>query len=624
MIILVCLLLGISIVYSIQANPLVTGLKEKSGDNNNSKIRYYEFNITTSPSWNPDCSNYTSTTTLLINGQMPGPTIYASKNDRVQILVRNMLSPSSSRPNPNVLLYGGGNTNMLSIHWHGIRQFGTNEMDGVPFLTQDPISYGNDYLYDFITDVPGTFFYHAHVGLQESSIFGPIVIYETDDANPEKRKRKEKKNKKKQQLLSLTIGNQTVTYHEDRTFILSEWHHQDRNAFEAYFLGPNFTAIPDAESVMVNGRTVNNEQLIVSNKKHRCQGYMVFPVQSKKTYRFRVISSSTFRTYGFAITDHILTIIEADGSLIDPYVTDYLEVAPGQRYSVLVTMDQMEKQKKRRDYPIGTIRMWGGGIDPTSNGWALLRYQDNDDKDKKMKSFNPVLEIKRTNSLFPNTNQPYWLWNQLKPAGRIPDAVATLPSPNRTLIINITNGPTSNFQTNSRFFINGVTYTEPEETILTQIMQGTRRVSPLTIDQLDIYNGYDPYLGTYPLAHMEVVDFVLQNNRIAGTPCRPHPWHIHGYSHYFIAYGPGTYNKTLHKTIRNVPMPILKDTSLMYPDLGSVDENPPLPGDPFLGCGWIKIRLVADNPGIWASHCHNIIHMFMGMFFILEASTELI
>lgn len=52
----------------------------------------------------------------------------------------------------------------LSIHWHGVEQMGTPYMDGVPMITQCPITYGSTYEYAFIASSPGTFFYHSDSG----------------------------------------------------------------------------------------------------------------------------------------------------------------------------------------------------------------------------------------------------------------------------------------------------------------------------------------------------------------------------------------------------------------------------------------------------------------------------
>lgn len=92
--------------------------------------RRFEFNITMAMI-NPDCFNQ-SYTSPVVNGQFPGPTIRVVQGDDVEVLVRNQMSDRST-----------------TVHFHGIRQYGTVESDGVPFLTQAPIAPGDSFLHRF-------------------------------------------------------------------------------------------------------------------------------------------------------------------------------------------------------------------------------------------------------------------------------------------------------------------------------------------------------------------------------------------------------------------------------------------------------------------------------------------
>ncbi|HEV8392089.1 MAG TPA: multicopper oxidase family protein [Dongiaceae bacterium] len=47
-----------------------------------------------------------------------------------------------------------------AIHWHGIRL--PNAMDGVPYMTQDPVEPGQSFTYEFSPPDAGTFFFHPH------------------------------------------------------------------------------------------------------------------------------------------------------------------------------------------------------------------------------------------------------------------------------------------------------------------------------------------------------------------------------------------------------------------------------------------------------------------------------
>src|SRR5215813_974804 len=62
-----------------------------------------------------------------------------------------------------------------SIHWHGLVL--PNLMDGVPFVTQDPIPPGGSRRYDFPLNQSGSYWMHSHYGLQEQQLLsGPMVI----------------------------------------------------------------------------------------------------------------------------------------------------------------------------------------------------------------------------------------------------------------------------------------------------------------------------------------------------------------------------------------------------------------------------------------------------------------
>lgn len=67
-----------------------------------------------------------------INGEWPCPQIDVDLGDRLVIDVYNDLGNQST-----------------GVHWHGIHQKGTNDMDGSSGATQCPIAPGQTFTYDF-------------------------------------------------------------------------------------------------------------------------------------------------------------------------------------------------------------------------------------------------------------------------------------------------------------------------------------------------------------------------------------------------------------------------------------------------------------------------------------------
>ena len=92
------------------------------------------------------------------NGSCPGPTIQVNEGDRVRIVFENRLPESST------------------IHWHGLEV--PVEMDGLPYISQKPVSPGGKFVYEFALHQAGTFFYHSHGAMQEMmGMIGLFIIH---------------------------------------------------------------------------------------------------------------------------------------------------------------------------------------------------------------------------------------------------------------------------------------------------------------------------------------------------------------------------------------------------------------------------------------------------------------
>ena len=89
------------------------------------------------------------------NGGMPGPTIQVNEGDRVRIMLHNKLPEATT------------------LHLHGLEL--PIAMDGIQFLTQDPIEPGGMFSYEFTVHQAGTYFYHSHYAMQEA--FGMVGLF---------------------------------------------------------------------------------------------------------------------------------------------------------------------------------------------------------------------------------------------------------------------------------------------------------------------------------------------------------------------------------------------------------------------------------------------------------------
>jgi FtsP/CotA-like multicopper oxidase with cupredoxin domain len=92
------------------------------------------------------------------NGSCPGPTIQANQGDRVRIIFENHLPESTT------------------LHWHGLEV--PIEMDGLPYVTQQPVQPGGRFVYEFTLHQEGTYFYHSHGAMQEMmGMIGMFILH---------------------------------------------------------------------------------------------------------------------------------------------------------------------------------------------------------------------------------------------------------------------------------------------------------------------------------------------------------------------------------------------------------------------------------------------------------------
>jgi len=99
------------------------------------------------------------------NGTVPGPEIRVNEGDKVRFVVENEMSE------PTV------------VHFHGLTV--PNDMDGVPYITQDPIMPGGFFTYEFnIVDPPGMYVYHSHFNSTEQvgkGLYGAFYVLPRSD-----------------------------------------------------------------------------------------------------------------------------------------------------------------------------------------------------------------------------------------------------------------------------------------------------------------------------------------------------------------------------------------------------------------------------------------------------------
>ncbi len=102
-----------------------------------------------------------------LNGSTPGPTIQATEGDLVEVRFRNDNVPDGA-----------------TLHWHGVDL--PNAMDGVAGITQDAVRPGEEFVYRFVVEDAGSYWYHSHQVSHEQvrrGLFGGLVVLPRLDAS---------------------------------------------------------------------------------------------------------------------------------------------------------------------------------------------------------------------------------------------------------------------------------------------------------------------------------------------------------------------------------------------------------------------------------------------------------
>nr|XP_016448152.1 PREDICTED: laccase-17-like [Nicotiana tabacum] len=85
----------------------------------------------------------------------------------------------------------------------------------------------------------------------------------------------------------------------------------------------------------------------------------------------------------------------------------------------------------------------------------------------------------------------------------------------------------------------------------------------------------------------------MQDTSILGA--ESHPLHLHGFNFFVVGQGFGNFDGNKDPANFNLIDPIERNTV----------------GVP--SGGWVAIRFLADNPGVWFMHCHLEVHTSWGL-----------
>ncbi|OIT02352.1 PREDICTED: laccase-2-like [Nicotiana attenuata] len=504
-------------------------------------------------------------TIVTVNGKFPGPRVVAREGDRVVVKVVNHVS------------------NNVSFHWHGIRQIQSGWADGPAYITQCPIQTGQSYVYNFtIIGQRGTLWWHAHISWMRATLYGPLIIYPKHNTS-----------------------YPFAKPHKEVPIIFGEWWNANTEAVINQSLvtgaGPNVS-----DSYTINGRP---------GPLYNCSAKDTFKLKVKpgKTYMLRIINAALNDDLFFSIANHTMTVVEADAVYVKPFETDIILITPGQTTNVLLKTHPNPQQTTflmaARPY------FTGQGTFDNSTIAGILMYDNlsasiSSSSNASIKNLPiPTLPPINSTSFVANfSNKFRSLANTQFPAN-VPQKVdkyffftvglGSNPCPkNQTC-----QGPNNSSKFSAS--VNNVSMILPT-TALLQSYFFKKSNGIYTTDFPSVPLVPFNYTGTPPnnthvsngtkvvvLPFNTSVELVMQDTSILGA--ESHPLHLHGYNFYVVGQGFGNFDPKKDPANYNLVDPVERNTI----------------GVP--SGGWVAIRFLADNPGVWFMHCHFEVHLSWGL-----------
>ncbi len=272
--------------------------------------------------------------TWAFDGRVPGRELRVPAGDTLAATLSNQLPDQTA----------------TSLHWHGIAL--RNDMDGAPPATQTAVRAGHNFTYRFTADTPGTYFFHPHTGVQlDRGLYAPLIV--EDPREP-------------------------LSYDEEWVVVLDDWLDGVAGTPDDVFAelrqgmgGMDMSGMGDMEGMGGMGGTTSapstaasgsgdagTELMLMGARSpllggdagdvkypyHLVNGRVpadpaVFRSKPGKRVRLRLINAGSDTAYRVALGGHELTLTHTDGFPVRHQQVDALLIGMGERYDVLVTLD---------------------------------------------------------------------------------------------------------------------------------------------------------------------------------------------------------------------------------------------------------------------------------------------
>jgi len=499
------------------------------------------------------CSKYIVT----VNGTSPGPLLRFKQGSIVEVTVVNELFDD-----------------LAVVHWHGMTQRNTPFSDGVPSVSQCPLSNDeghNTMVYIFSPETAGTFWYHGHYNEQYSDgLYGPIIVYRDDEASE-----------------IATAGAPYSHDGEDKwIWQIADWYQVPATDLLPWYLSPESGGdepLPDA--------------YIVNDK---FPGHFNITLDDDEPVRVRVINSAALSMFNISVDGMPLKLVELDGITIEPLIVPYVILNVAQRASFVLDWSLLSPTLTSSP----SIRFRIKGIPemyPTFDEF-LANHNLIGSTSGEALNLDWVGFIRRATSSASANQEPTYSDSEVPvldlPVPADPNILEAVPLDTKlrvvaepdyfiNMLVVFQAGEDDNV---NRAYINGATHS-PDFSDVPSLLQYSTYAAA---DGTSLPDTSGSIVGNvitgdanqkFYLPFNKTIEVLLNNTDGGG-----HPFHLHG--HY------------VHVISSN----FVPNGAELYKDQYVIRDVITVPA-----MGWTRFRFLSDNPGAWMFHCHIDWHVRAGL-----------
>ncbi|KAF8672972.1 hypothetical protein HU200_049040 [Digitaria exilis] len=485
-------------------------------------------------------------------------------------------------------------------------------------ITQCPIMPNKNFTYGFnVVGQEGTLWWHAHVPGLRATLHGAFIIRPRHGAD----------------------SYPFPKPHKEIPVIIGDWWEKDLDEMARNMTKNIFSSYASASTV--NG---------LVGDYFNCSGVakegFVLDVEPGKTYLLRIINAGLFSEFYLKIAGHKFTVVAADANYVNPYTTDVIAIAPGETVDAMLIADAAPGRYYMvalpNQAPLPDLQT------PEYATRGMVKYKINHRPCNVTMAVSSIQGGEEEKEGYQGTSCD-------TPIGpKMPDVHDTITSfyfHGNLTSLRHQGHLLSQQRIDEHLFIvlglgtickqgqfckrgnssddiqvatmNNVSFQQPAAATMPLLeaqyyhisLNGTaqellRRPPTLynfTYEALIPFGPKEmPLEPTYKamlvqrFKHGAMVEIVFQSTTMLQGDSNP--MHLHGHDMMVLAQGLGNYDLVKDVASYNLVNPVVKNTVLVP------------------NRGWIAIRFVANNPGVWFMHCHYEFHLVMGMaaVFIVE------